>query len=203
MAKKLLTAMLSIIFALSVAVSASAEVVTIQPVTNPWDDPAYLEVDGGIYYANNDEGRVVIWETPECNRDAQYIMVDNGTALLIDYRIRYMNNIPWGSTNFDTKDEDGNTVRFQGWVQMSDLTDAEGNPVVMVIPDHPEIPNPVSTSNLSADEQKAPEPPKEAITVSKSYNEAVIYTAVGIAVVAIALDVYLIIKHKALNKKGE
>ena len=80
------------------------------------------------------------------------------------------------------------------------------------IPDHPMISNPVSVKPTPTPNNAEPTPtptlqlpqrPQEAITVSNTYNSAIVYTSVGIAVVALALVAYVLIKHKALNKKGE
>ena len=81
------------------------------------------------------------------------------------------------------------------------------------------IPNPVSVKPTPSGSEPSPTPnnaeptptptlqlpqrPQEAITVSNTYNSAIVYTSVGIAVVALALVAYVLIKHKALNKKGE
>ena len=53
------------------------------------------------------------------------------------------------------------------------------------------------------EESPIPERPKQAITVTATYNDAIVYTCIAITAGALALVAYVLIKHKALNKKGE
>lgn len=218
MKKKILS--LALAFAVTVLMSASAFAdLAIKPVPDPWDDPSNQESDGASYYAHNEAGYVVVWETPECNVDGKYVLVKNNTELTVEYRVTYMESVPWGHVNIELEHEqDNKSELFSGWVLMSDLVDANGKPAAIVppeIPDHPMIANPVvtpeptptttpsSTAPTPTPTLRLPQRPDQAITVSNTYNSAIVYTSVAIAIIALALVVYVLIKHKALNKKGE
>ena len=216
MKKKILS--LALALAVTVLMSASAFAdLTIKPVPDPWDDPSNHEADGASYYAYNEAGYVVVWETPECNVDGKYVLVKNKTELTVEYRVTYMESVPWGHVNIELEHEqDNKSELFSGWVLMTDLVDADGNPAAVMppeIPDHPMISNPVvtpeptptpsSTDPTPSPTLQLPQRPQQAITVSNTYNSAIVYTSVAIAVIALALVVYVLIKHKALNKKGE
>ena len=212
------TLCLALALAVTVLMTASAFAdLTIKPVPDPWDDPSNQEADGASYYAYNEAGYVVVWETPECNVDGEYVLVKNDTELTVEYRVTYMESVPWGHVNIELEHEqDNKSELFSGWVLMSDLVDADGNPAAVIppeIPDHPMISNPVVSPEPTPTPSTAdptptptlqlPTRPDEAITVSNTYNSAIVYTSIGIAVIALALVVYVIMKHKALNKKGE
>jgi len=208
MRKKIVCFVLAALLLIALSAAAYADV-TIKPVTDPWDDPAYLENDGGIYYAQNDQGYIIAWETPACDKSAGYISIENGTELTVQYRVRYMNDSPWGYIEHKTFDENGAAVLFTGWIQMEDVVDENAERVVLEVPEHPMIADPEPAEPEPTAEPtptptpEAPEKPEEAITVNQSYNNAIVYTAVALAVVAIALDVYILLKHKARNNKGE
>lgn len=222
MKKKILSLAIALTVTVLMSVSAFADL-TIKPVPDPWDDPSNQEADGASYYAHNEAGYVVVWETPECNVDGKYVLVKNKTELTVEYRVTYMESVPWGHVNIELEHEkDNESEIFSGWVLMTDLVDADGNPAAVMppeIPDHPMISNPVSVKPTPSGSEPSPTPnnaestptptlqlpqrPQEAITVSNTYNSAIVYTSVGIAVVALALVAYVLIKHKALNKKGE
>lgn len=213
--KKILT--FALVFAFSMTMSAAAFAdLPIKPVADPWDDPNNLEPDGASYFAHNDAGYVVVWETPECSVDGEYMLVKNDTELTVEYRVTYMESVPWGHVNIELEHEKDNVSEvFSGWVLMTDLVDKDGNPAAVLppeIPEHPMISNPVvpvpSPTPSTADPtpsptMQLPKRPQQAITVSNTYNSAIVYTSVGIAVIALALVAYVLIKHKALNKKGE
>ena len=218
MKKKILS--LALALAVTVLMSASAFAdLAIKPVPDPWDDPSNQESDGASYYAYNEAGCVVGWETPECNVDGKYVLVKNNTELTVEYRVTYMESVPWGHVNIELEHEqDNKSELFSGWVLMSDLVDANGKPAAIVppeIPDHPMIANPAvtpeptptpppsSTAPTPTPTLRLPQRPDQAITVSNTYNSAIVYTSVAIAIIALALVVYVLIKHKALNKKGE
>ena len=218
MQKKILS--LALVLAVTVLMSASAFAdLAIKPVPDPWDDPSNQESDGASYYAYSEAGYVVVWETPECNVDGKYVLVKNNTELTVEYRVTYMESVPWGHVNIELEHEqDNKSELFSGWVLMSDLVDANGKPAAIVppeIPDHPMIANPVvtpeptptttpsSTAPTPTPTLRLPQRPDQAITVSNTYNSAIVYTSVAIAIIALALVVYVLIKHKALNKKGE
>ena len=127
-----------------------------------------------------------------------------------------MESVPWGHVTVESEpDKAGNTQSFSGWILMSDLVDADGVPAAVIppkVPDHPMILNPLPTSTPEPEEtptptpeatEQLPERPQQAITVSNTYNNAIVYTSVVIAVIALALVAYVLIKHKALNKNGE
>ncbi len=216
MIKKILSIALALVATVLMSASAFADL-TIKPVPDPWDDPSNHEADGASYYAYNEAGYVVVWETPECNVDGKYVLVKNKTELTVEYRVTYMESVPWGHVNIELEHEkDNESEIFSGWVLMTDLVDADGNPAAVMppeIPDHPMISNPVVTPEPTPTPSSAdptptptlslPQRPQQAITVSNTYNSAIVYTSVAIAVIALALVVYVLIKHKALNKKGE
>ena len=205
MIKKILSLALALVATVLMSASAFADL-TIKPVPDPWDDPSNHEADGASYYAYNEAGYVVVWETPECNVDGKYVLVKNKTELTVEYRVTYMESVPWGHVNIELEHEkDNESEIFSGWVLMTDLVDADGNPAAVMppeIPDHPMISNPVVTPEPTPT-LSLPQRPQQAITVSNTYNSAIVYTSVAIAVIALMLVVYVLIKHKALNKKGE
>lgn len=214
MRKKLL--MIAIVLIFAVCLSTVSFAAPIKPVEDPWDNPENLEIDGATYFTRNDAGYVVVWETPACSVDGKYMLLNNDTEVVIEYRVAYMESVPWGHVTVESEpDKDGNTQSFSGWILMSDLVDADGVPAAVIppkVPDHPMILNPLPTSTPEPEETPTPTPeatemlperPQQAITVSNTYNNAIVYTSVVIAVIALALVVYVLIKHKALNKNGE
>lgn len=212
--KKILLLMLLVLsMALFSGASAYAEL-GIKPVADPWDDPNNLTPDGGTYYAYNEAGYIVAWETPECNTNGKYMLLDNNTKLEVEYRVSYMEDVPWGHISLELdSDEAGNPQSFDGWVLMSDLLDEDGKPAAVIppeIPEHPMIADPIRMEEPEATEAPeatptptTPVPPKQAINISNTYNNAIVYTSVVIAVIAIAFAILVLVKHKALNKKGE
>ena len=213
MKKKLLLILLVLSVSLFSGVSAYAEL-GIKPVADPWDDPNNLIPDGGTYYAYNEAGYIVAWETPECDTNGKYMLIDNNTELEVEYRVSYMGDVPWGHVSLElAADEDGAARSFDGWVLMSDLLDENGKPAAVVppeIPEHPMIADPIRVEEPEETEQPdatpeptTPVPPKQAINISNTYNNAIVYTSVAIAVIAIAVAILVLVKHKALNKKGE
>lgn len=213
MKKKLLLILLVLSVSLFSGVSAYAEL-GIKPVADPWDDPNNLIPDGGTYYAYNEAGYIVAWETPECDTNGKYMLIDNDTELEVGYRVSYMGDVPWGHISLELDaDETGAVRSFDGWVLMSDLLDENGKPAAVVppeIPEHPVIADPIREEEPEETEQPdatpeptTPVPPKQAINISNTYNNAIVYTSVAIAVIAIAFAILVLVKHKALNKKGE
>lgn len=213
--KKLLTFALAIIIMISLSGTALADL-PLKPVDDPWNNPENLVKDGNIYYTGNENGYVVVWETPACELDGQYMLLNNDTAVLVDYQVKYMDEIPWGSTTITTTDaETGESVEFSGWILMTDLHYQDGTPAFelpLVVPPHPMIPDPSpapteepeeTAETESPEATTVPQRPNEAITISNTYNSAIVYTCIAIAVGALALVAYVLIKHKALNKKGE
>lgn len=213
--KKLLTFALAIIIMISLSGTALADL-PLKPVDDPWDNPENLVKDGNNYYTSNEIGYVVVWETPACELDGQYLLLDNEVEVLVDYRVKYMDEIPWGRTTVTTTDaETGESVEFSGWILMTDLLNEDGTPAFelpLVVPPHPMIPDPSPAPTEEPEESAAtespeattvPQRPNEAITISNTYNSAIVYTCIAIAVGALALVAYVLIKHKALNKKGE
>lgn len=221
MKKKLLTFTLALIIVFTMSGTALADL-PLKPVDDPWNNPENLEKDGNIYLTYNEAGYVVVWETPECDINGGYVLLENNTSVLIDYRIKYMNDIPWGSSTVAVKDDEtGEISEFKGWILMTDLLYQDGKPAFVVpkeIPAHPMIANPIpvpTETPIPSEEPQvteapdetpaptSPQRPDEAITVPNTYNNAIVYTSVAIAVGALALVAYVLIKHKALNKKGE
>ena len=217
MKKKLLTFTLAIIVIFTMSGTAFADL-PIKPIDDPWNNPENLEADGNIYFAYNEAGYVVAWATPECDVDGEYKLLKNHTSVLVENRVKYMNNVPWGSTTITVIDPDtGDISEFKGWILMTDLYCKDGTPAYVspaVIPEHPMIENPIPVPTEEPDPESTPQPtatpaptapqrPEEAITISHTYNNAIVYTSAAIAVVALALVAYVLIKHKALNKKGE
>lgn len=213
MKKKLFLILLVFSIALFSAAPAYAEL-GLKPVADPWDDPNNLTPDGGTYYAYNEAGYVVAWETPECSTDGKYMLLDNNTKLKVEYCVSYMEDVPWGHISLELEpDENGESQSFDGWVLMSDLIDGDGKPAAVLppeIPEHPTIADPARIEMPEETEKPettpaptTPVPPKQAINISATYNNAIVYTSVVIAVIAIAFAVMVLVKHKALNKKGE
>ena len=210
--KKILTFALVLVISAFMSVSAFADL-PIKPVADPWDNPDNLEQDGATYYTYSEAGYVVVWETPECNVDGKYVLVNNKTELTVEYRVTYMESVPWGHVNIELASDEDKSELFSGWVLMADLLDENGEPAAVIppeIPEHPMISNPIIPKPTPTPSSAEPTPtfqlpqrPQQAITVSNTYNSAIVYTSVGIAVVALALVAYVIFKHKALNKKGE
>lgn len=207
MKNKLLIILTVMLLAVCMPISADAE---LKPVADPWDDPNNLITDGAVYKTYNADGYVVAWETPECDVNGKYMLIENGTQLKVDNRVSYMGDIPWGSVSIPTEDGEEN---FTGWVLMSDMLDADGNPAAVApvsIPEHPMIadPKPEPTPAPTDEPEATPEPtvpsrPEQAININNTYNNAIVYTSIAIAAVALAFAVLVLVKHKALNKKGE
>ena len=161
MKKKILSLAIALTVTVLMSVSAFADL-TIKPVPDPWDDPSNQEADGASYYAHNEAGYVVVWETPECNVDGKYVLVKNKTELTVEYRVTYMESVPWGHVNIELEHEkDNESEIFSGWVLMTDLVDADGNPAAVMppeIPDHPMISNPVSVKPTPSGSEPSPTP---------------------------------------------
>lgn len=200
---------LMLCFAFSPAAFAAIDIID----DAPWDDEENQMPDNGVYYTHaNDKEYVVLWATPECNVEDGYLIVPNGTELTVSCRVSYMEGTPWGKTSLPNGvDEEGLEIIFEGWVLMSELYDLEGNPVFVEETTEPEpseeplvTPTPVPSGEPDAPAATiVPERPKQAITVMNTYDEAIVYTCIAITVGALALVAYVLIKHKALNKKGE
>ncbi len=209
MKKKLIFLVAALILTAALPFAASAEL-GIKPVADPWDDPNNLIKDGGVYTAYNEDGYVVAWETPECDVNGKYMLIKNDTQLKVEYRVSYMGDVPWGHIVVSAS---GDNEQFSGWVLMSDLLDSEGKPAAVApvkVPEHPMIadPKPEPTPAESDDPEVSPTPtvparPEQAISINNTYNAAIVYTSVAIAAAAIAFAVLVLVKHKALNKKGE
>ncbi len=207
MKNKLLFVLVLLLIAAALPLSASAEL-GLKPVADPWDDPNNLIKDGGIYTAYNEDGYIVAWETPECDVNGKYMLIKNDTELTVEYRVSYMGDVPWGHVTVAADEGES----FSGWVLMSDLLGADGKPAAeapLSVPDHPMIadPTPEPTEDPDAAEA-APTPtvpvrPQQAININNTYNAAIVYTSIAIAAAAIAFAIRVLVKHKALNKKGE
>ena len=205
MKKRWLSLLLIVLLLAALCVGASADKLTIKPVADPWDNPENLIPDGGTYYADNDAGYIVIWETPECSVEGKYMLLNNGAALTVEYRVAYMDGVPWGYVTTETlAAQEADREEFSGWVLMSDLVNENGERVytepAAVTPTPSPEPTPAVSSKPVSD---MPQRPDEAITVGSTYNNAIVYTSVAIAVVALALVAYVLLKHKALNKKDD
>ncbi len=207
MKNKLLFVLVLLLIAAALPLSASAEL-GLKPVADPWDDPNNLIKDGGTYTAYNEDGYIVAWETPECDVNGKYMLIKNDTELTVEYRVSYMGDVPWGHVTVAADEGES----FSGWVLMSDLLGADGKPAAeapLSVPDHPMIadPTPEPTEDPDAAEA-APTPtvpvrPQQAININNTYNAAIVYTSIAIAAAAIAFAIRVLVKHKALNKKGE
>lgn len=213
MKKKLFLILLVLSVSLFSVAPAYAEL-GLKPIGDPWDDPNNLTPDGGTYYAYNEAGYIVAWETPECSTNGKYMLLDNNTKLEVEYRVSYMGDVPWGHISLELEpNENGEAQSFDGWVLMSDLVDEDGKPAAQLppeIPEHPTIADPARIETPEETEKPeatptptTPVPPKQAINISATYNNAIVYTSVVIAVIAIAFALMVLVKHKALNKKGE
>lgn len=205
MKNKLILVLVLLLTAAALPLSASAEL-ALKPVADPWDDPNNLIKDGQTYTAFNEDGYIVAWETPECNLNGRYMLIKNDTELKVEYRVSYMGDVPWGHVNVSAAD---GSETFSGWVLMSDMLDSDGNPAAeaaVKIPEHPMIADPKPEPTVQPEETPqptVPARPEQAININNTYNNAIVYTSVAIAAVAVAFALLVIIKHKALNKKGE
>lgn len=207
MKNKLIFVLVLLLMAAALPLSASAEL-GLKPVADPWDDPNNLIKDGQTYTAYNDDGYIVAWETPECDVNGKYMLIKNDTELKVEYRVSYMGDVPWGHVTVSAD----NGESFTGWVLMSDLLGADGKPAEQApieVPDHPMIADPTPEPTEEPDEAEVtptptvPVRPEQAISINNTYNAAIVYTSVAIAAVAIAFAILVLVKHKALNKKGE
>lgn len=208
-------AVLLIVLALCFAVSPAAFAIDVIGDA-PWDDEENQIPDKGLYFAHSpDDGYVVLWATPECNISDGYLIVPDGTEMVVSCRVSYMEGTPWGKITVPSGvDENGNKVYFEGWVLMSDLRDINGEPAYVepvtepgVSPEPIVSPEPTDEPTPSTEPQPSetlvPQRPAQAITVTNTYNNAIVYTCIAITVGALALVAYVLIKHKVLNKKGE
>lgn len=187
---KKLSLLIALLLCLFIVLQSGA--FAIKPVADPWEYPESHEPDGSLYVLNGDDGYVVVWETPECDVKGEYLLLENGTEIIVDYRIKYLENDAWGHCTVELEpDENGESKSFSGWVLMRDLVSE--NELNVVLP----------AVAVPATEDITPPTPEEAITVVYTYNKAIVYTSVAIAVVALALAGYVFAKHKVLNKKGE
>lgn len=201
------------VLAFSVMLPMQAFAAAIKPVADPWDDPKNLKKDGGTYTTNGTSGYVVVWETPECSVDGEYILLNNGTQIVVEHRVTYMESVPWGFVSLElAPDKDGKIKSFSGWVLMTELLDENGVPAAYLppeIPSHPMIADPEPTIGVvpvtptPSPQINSPKTPSQAITIGNTYNNAIVYTSIGIAVAALVLVVIVLIKHKAVNKSGE
>lgn len=202
-----------IIMAFSVILPMQALAATIKPVADPWDDPKNLKKDGGTYLTNGKSGYVIVWETPECEVDGEYVLLDNNTQIVVEHRVTYMESVPWGHVSLElAPDKSGNVKSFSGWVLMTELLDEHGEPAAILppdIPEHPMIKNPEPVASVgpvmpqTTPQIQNPQTPSQAITISNTYNNAIVYTSMGIAVAAVIIVIIVLIKHKAVNKNGE
>ena len=180
MIKRFAALLMIVVLCITAAPAAFAAIDVIGD--SPWDDPENQVPDNCTYYAHsNEKDYVVLWATPECVVEDGYMIVPNGT------------------------DEQGVPTFFNGWVLMSELHDESGAPAfVETEPEEPKPTEPVpSDKPEDPEETPIPERPKQAITVTATYNDAIVYTCIAITAGALALVAYVLIKHKALNKKGE
>ena len=207
MKNKLIFVLVLLLMAAALPLSASAEL-GLKPVADPWDDPNNLIKDGQTYTAYNDDGYIIAWETPECDVNGKYMLIKNDTELKVEYRVSYMGDVPWGHVTVSAD----NGESFTGWVLMSDLLGADGKPAAQApieVPDHPMIADPTPEPTEEPDEAEVtptptvPVRPEQAISINNTYNATIVYTSVAIAAVAIAFAILVLVKHKALNKKGE
>ena len=198
MKRKFLSIVFVMIISLAISVSALAD---IKPVGNLWDNPDNLVQNGGTYTTGSESGFVVVWEKPECNVDGGYIIVGNKLPVVITATFARVGDVPWGQVKVDMGlDENGEPTYYEGWVMMSDLLDSTGAPAYTP---------PAETEAVEATDAPETEAPTESpshdgvVDVSNTYNNAIVYTCLAIAAGALALVAYVLIKHQALNKKGE
>jgi len=108
--KRFLTAVLTIVLLLALAVPAAADVLWT-PVNDSFFESHYEECthEGRNYYANGPEGFVTLWKAPESGRVvAQF---ENGQSLTVNWIYE-----DWGCVNARVKDE-----WIDGWVPMKEL----------------------------------------------------------------------------------
>jgi len=181
---KKLTVLLALLFILVLTLQGGA--FAIKPVTEPWNEPENLDPDGSLYTVNGEDGYAVIWETPECNLDGKYLLVENGTELVIDNCLKQKDSEPWGYGSVES--EDGS---FSGWILMSDLIPADSKDTV------------APATPVAEQGDITPEPPAEALTSVCTYNRAIVFTCIAVTAVAVTLMIVVFVKNKAVNKKGE
>lgn len=176
-----------VIIALAITVTAFAD---IKPVGDAWENPDILVENGEGYFTKSPY--VAVWEKPECNVDGEYLIVEEGLPVTITATLAYRNEIPWGKVQIECgKDANGEPVYYEGWVLMSDLLDKDGNPAYVA-------PN----TSAEASAQTAADG-GSIVSVSNSYNSAIVFSCLAIAAGAIALVAYVLIKHQAINTKSE
>ena len=198
MNKKILSTVFVLIIAIFITGSALAD---IKPAGNLWENPDNLVKNGETYITGNSNKYVMVWEAPECNVDGEYIAVENDLPVIITATFARTGDVPWGQVKINIGlDENGEAIYYEGWVMMSDLLDSTGAPAY-VPPEETEAVSeePVPETQMPAESQN----PDGAVNVSNVYNNAIVYTCLAIAAGALALVAYVLIKHKALNQKGE
>lgn len=193
MDKRISSIIFIVVIALVITGTAFAD---IKPAGNAWENPDILEENGEGYLTGSPDGYVVVWEKPERDVDGEYMIVENDLPVIIKATLTYRNDVPWGQVQIDCgKDANGETVYYEGWVMMSDLLDSTGSPAYVAPAPTEEVAEteaPVETEEVSG----------SIVSVSNSYNNAIVYTCLAIAAGALALVAYVIIKHQAINEKG-
>lgn len=200
MKKKAVGIILVLLIAVMITGSALADISSIKPAGNTWENPENLVKNGEEYLTGGSNGYVVVWVAPECNVDGEYIMVENERPVVVIATFARSGDVPWGQVKIDIGvDENGETLYYDGWVMMSELLDENGEAVYTP----PEESEPVSSEVTPAPETPMPTEsanPEGVVSVSNTYNNAIVYTSLAFSVGALALVAYVLIKHKALNK---
>lgn len=192
MRKRISSLIFAVVIALAITITAFAD---IKPAGNAWENPDILVANGEGYFTKSPY--VVVWEAPECDVDSEYLIVDEGLPVIITATLSYRNDVPWGKVRIECgSDPNGQPVYYEGWVMMSDLLDKDGNPAYAAPETDAEV-EPSEAPIVTA------QPGEGIVSVSNSYNTAIVFSCLAIAAGALALVAYVIIKHQAFNTKGE
>ena len=149
MYKKALKILFVLLISILITGTAFADITDIKPAGNTWENPDNLVENGGAYLTGNSDGYVVVWETPECNVDGEYIIVENDLPVIITATFARTGDVPWGQVKIDIgMDENGQPIYYEGWVMMSDLLDSTGSPAYVP---------PVETEEIDANAGEASE----------------------------------------------
>lgn len=192
MDKRLSSMIFAVIIALAITVTAFAD---IKPAGNAWENPDILVENGEGYFTKSPY--VAVWEKPECDVGGEYLIVDEGLPVIITATLSYKDDVPWGKVQIECgNDANGEPVYYEGWVMMSDLLDKDGDPAYVA-------PDTAAEGSATVAPEQAAADGGSIVSVSNSYNNAIVFSCLAIAAGALAIVAYVLIKHQAINTKAE